>query len=179
MHLPALAYKDTLPLLVVVIPALAGLLTYAAQERGKRNEALAKRKQELYESLIDSLVGLLGTQSGRGRSKLMSKIERGWLFAEDSVLIAYYAYLAEYDELCCRLTGDDGVLAPNAVAAELQRDSELRDRLGRMLGAVFAAMRKDILESDTQLDATWAENRLRIYSWGVIAAGEDGGPLVP
>ena len=93
--------KELLPTLGILLTALLGLLTYAWQEKVKRRTAMAERRQALYEHLIRNLVDLLVAKTGADRSKLITEIEKGWLFASDDVLRAAYDYLSIYDRICC------------------------------------------------------------------------------
>src|SRR5919197_654297 len=101
-----MSFNDVVPVLLVVLTAAIGLVTYAWQEHVRRRTALAERRQVLYESLIGNLVDLLAADSADERSNLLTEIEKGWLFASDDVLRASYNYLSEYDRLCCALMKD-------------------------------------------------------------------------
>ena len=91
--------KEFLPIVGILLTALFGILTYAIQERRKHRTALAERRQALYEKLIRDLVDLLIAGTGAERSKLITEIEKGWLFASDQVLYACYDLLEIYDDL--------------------------------------------------------------------------------
>ena len=84
------ALSMVVAVLGVVVTGVIGVVAYAWQERQKRETALAERKRHLYEALIRNLVELLATETGAERSKHISEIEKGWLFASDDVLDAFY-----------------------------------------------------------------------------------------
>ena len=159
--------KELLPTLGIVLTALVGLLTYAWQERVKRQTALAERRQALYEQLIRNLVDLLIATTGAERSKLITEVEKGWLFSSDEVLRASYDYLSIYDNLC-HPAGQDNVSRFEDVLVKVRSDSKVRKEFARSLAAIFLAMRQDI-RSDTAIKADWAKQHFQIYPWGIIA----------
>jgi hypothetical protein len=160
-------FKDILPILLVVITATLGLLTYAWQERLKRRTALSERRQTLYEQLIRNLVDLLIAKTGAERSKLITEIEKGWLFASDEVLYACYKFLGIYHNLCCP-NPQTGVLTVEEVLAKVRSDVKTRQELAKSISAIFLAMRRDV-RSDTKISASWAKQNFQIYPWGVIS----------
>ncbi len=159
--------KDVLPILLVVITASLGLVSYVWQERVKHNTALNERRQALYEQLIRNLVDLLVARPGVERSKFISEIEKGWLFASDEVLYAVYNYLAIYDNLCCP-NPQKGVLSVEEVLPKVRSDAKTRQELGESIAAIFLAMRKDV-RSDTRVSPKWTRKHFQIYQWGVLA----------
>lgn len=160
--------KDLLAIVLgLSIPVALGLLTYAYQEREKRNAALSERRRELYESLIRSLVELLCASTGEERSRLLTEIEKSWLFASDRVLDASYHYLIAYDRLC-RSVIKDNVVNGDEILARLRSDRELREGLRDRLAAVFTQMRSDI-RPDTEITEDWARQRFDLYCWGILA----------
>ncbi|HET8815068.1 MAG TPA: hypothetical protein VFM51_08955 [Solirubrobacterales bacterium] len=156
--------------LALSVPLLLVLITYLLQERGKRRAELLEHRQSLYESLIRSLVELLGAPTAEERSRLITKIETSWLFASDPVLDAAYRYVAVYDELCCSLMRE-GNLQPSAVLIQVRSDPETRTKLRDHLADVFAEMRRDIRD-DTFVTNQWAREHLDIYCWGILSGAE-------
>jgi hypothetical protein len=161
-------FNDLLPLLVVVVPAVLGLVGYFWQDWVRRRSALAERRQKLYEDLVGSLIALLGATSGSARSALMTEIEKGWLFASDDVLNACYEYLTGYDAVARACTSEDGVLKPKAVVTKLRTDREIRQDLGEKLSTIFHAMRRD-LRADSDFKELTVANNFQIYSWGILS----------
>jgi hypothetical protein len=163
-----MSFNDVVPVLLVVLPAAIGLVTYAWQEHVKRRTALAERRQVLYESLVGNLVDLLVADSAERRSDLLTEIEKGWLFASDDVLRASYAYLSEYDRLCCSFVTKDGSVDSEAVLAQVRSNDETRSKLGDLLEAVFLEMRQES-RTDTELEAPKAIADFKIYVWGALS----------
>jgi hypothetical protein len=163
-------FKELLPTLGIVLTALLGVITYAFQERAKRQTALAERRQALYEKLIRNLVDLLIATSGAERSKLITEIEKGWLFASDQVLRASYEYLKLYDDLCHHDGRKDTSILVG-VLAKVRSDERVRQQLGRNLAQIFLAMRQDI-RTETVIKADWAKQHFQIYDWGAIAQSD-------
>ena len=163
-------FKDYLPTLGIVLTALLGVIMYALQERAKRQTALAERRQALYEKLIRDLVDLLIAKTGTERSKLITEIERGWLFASDQVLHASYDFLGIYDRLC---THDGRKQTSRAidVLTKVRSDTKVRHEVGQSLAKIFLAMRRDI-RSETVITSDWAMTHFKIYDWGAIARGD-------
>lgn len=156
--------------LALSIPIGLGLLTYLLQERARRRAVLLDHRRVLYESLIRSLVELLGASTAEERSRLITKIETGWLFASDEVLDAAYEYVAAYDEVCRSLIAE-GDLEPHSVLTRVRCDAALRGKLRDHLAEVFAQMRRDIRE-DTAITDDWAREHFDIYCWGIISNGK-------
>jgi hypothetical protein len=152
------------------IPILIGLLTYGYQEWDKRKTALSERRRVLYESLIRSLVELLGARTAVERSRLLTEIETGWLFASDEVLDASYRYLAVYDNVLRSATEDDS-LDWHTVLVKFRSDAAIRQELRNRLSEVFVGMRRDI-RSGTKITEDWARQRVDIYCWGIVSVGE-------
>lgn len=152
------------------LPIFLGLLTYAYQERQRRRAALFERRRAHYETLIRSLVELLGARTADDRSRLMTEIETGWLFASDEVLDASYDYLAEYDKVC-RSAMEDGGLNSQTVLAKVRSDPVVRQELRERLADVFAQMRRDIGRKTIVTD-DWARKHFDIYCWGILSTGE-------
>src|SRR6185436_4806529 len=134
--------KDYLPLIGILVTALAGVITYTIQERRKHQAALDERRQDLYEQLIRDLVDLLIAKTGAERSQQITEIEKGWLFASDGVLHACYELLEVFDELYAQVAGEE---APSTALFNMVRsDQKIRDRLAHSLAKIFLAMRKDV-----------------------------------
>ncbi len=159
--------KEFLPTLGIILTAVLGLLTYAWQEKVKQQTALAERRRTLYEQLIRNLVDLLIATTGAERSKLITEIEKGWLFASDDVLRASYDYLMIYNNLCCPDERTD-VSSFNHVLTKVRSDLKVSQQMGRRLASIFLAMRQDI-RADTTITDNWAKEHFQIYDWGVIA----------
>ena len=163
----SITLQDLLPTIGIIVASLLGLGTYAWQERIKHRTALAERKQTIYEELIRNLVELLVAKTGNERSKLISEVEKGWLFASDDVLRACYDYLTIYDNLS-QPTRQDKTSDFENVLAQIQLNLALRQKMGKSLAAIFLAMRRDIRQ-DTKISDEWAKQHLQIYTWGIIA----------
>ena len=160
-----------IPLLSALLTALLGILTYAWQEWIKRKNAIAERRKNLYESWIINLVELLAARTEQERSRLISEVEKGWLFASDEVLQAAYSYLEIYDEICYSHT-EAGHLEYKDVLDTLRENKEVRQRIGHPLAKIFLAMRQDI-RSDSKISEEWALQNFEIYEWGIISTGQE------
>ena len=139
-----------------------GIVAYAWQENCKRKTALAECRRNLYEILIRNLVELLAAEDSAERSKLISEIEKGWLFASDDVLRAFYKYLNIYDGYW---TQDQ-----REVLAKIRQDPKIREEFANSLAGIFLAMRRDI--RSTEITGDWAKHHLKIYEWGIIARSD-------
>ena len=159
--------KDWVPLLGILLTALLGVGTYAIQEHRKYQVALAERRQALYEKLIRDLVDLLIAQTGAERSKLITEIEKGWLFASDDVLRACYQLLEIFDALYRDVAHEE---YPSAALFKIVRSNpEIREKLAASLARIFFAMRADV-RKDTSIKAAWAQAHFKIYDWGALSA---------
>jgi len=154
----------------VSIPVFLGFIGYWHQEKSKRRAELSERRRVLYESLVQSLIGLLGARTPKERSRLLTEIETGWLFAADAVLEACYRYLAAYDGLCSSVMGEEA-LDWNSVLTKIRSDADARVDLGTRLSDVFVEMRRD-LKKDTKITRDWARRNVDVYCWGIVSAGE-------
>lgn len=166
--------KDYLPLLGILLTALLGVITYAIQERRKHQTALAERRQALYEKLIRDLVDLLVATTGAERSKLITEIEKGWLFASDEVLNACYDLLEIFDGLYGEVANEDS--PATALRNKVREQKEIRRRLAHSLAKVFWAMRIDV-RRDTRIRVAWAKAHFKIYDWGALS--EPANPAKP
>lgn len=146
-------------ILGVIVTGVIGIIAYAWQENVKRKTALAESKRNLYEILIRNLIELLAAENSVERSKLISEIEKGWLFASDDVLHAFYKYLNTYDRYWTQEQG--GVLA------KVRKDAKIRQEFANRFAGIFLAMRRDL--RSTKISDDWANRQLRIYEWGIIA----------
>ena len=162
--------SDFIPVLVAILVAGLGVFTYAWQEKLKRETALNKRKQGLYENLMRNLFELLAADTGAERSKYITDIEKSWLFAPDEVLHACYDFLEVYDDLCCSLTEPHKVLKGKDILQRVRADDGLKEKLGKSLARIFLAMRKDMRAS--KISQAWALDKFKIYSWGIVSAFE-------
>lgn len=158
--------KEFLPIVGILLTALLGVLTYAIQERRKHMTALAERRQALYEKLIRDLVDLLIARTGAERSKLITEIEKGWLFASDGVLHASYHLLEIYDDLYREVANEES--PSEALLNKVRANQEIRRRVAHSLAKVFWAMRADV-RGDTKIKAAWAKAHFKIYDWGALS----------
>jgi hypothetical protein len=158
--------KELLSILGIVLTALLGVLAYATQEHLKRKAALDERRQALYEKLIRDLVDLLIATSGAERSRLITEIEKGWLFASDGVLKACYKFLAIYDRLCHENV-PKGVALSSEVLTKVRSDKRVRQEIALSLAGIFLAMRRDV-RHDNKIKDNWAKAHFQIYEWGAI-----------
>lgn len=159
-------WKEFLPLFGILLTALLGVITYTIQERRKHDAALAERRQALYEKLIRDLVDLLIAQSGAERSKLITEIEKGWLFASDKVVYDCYELLEIFDDLYREVANEDSPSA--ALLNKVRENQEIRNRLAHSLAKIFLAMRADTRD-DNRIKAAWAGKHFKIYDWGALA----------
>ncbi len=149
-------------ILGVLVAGVVGMFAYAWQEHIKRNTTLAERRKELYENVLRCIFELLGVKPGPARSKLISEIEKSWLFASDDVLKALYGYLNIYNRHCSG-GGED------CLAIVLDKP-EIRKEFHTILSKVFLAMRRDIRRiRPTRINQDWADHHVRIYEWGIMA----------
>jgi hypothetical protein len=158
--------KEFLPIVGILVTALLGVITYAIQERRKHEAALAERRQALYEKLIRDLVDLLIARTGAERSKLITEIEKGWLFASDQVLDACYDLLAIYDDLYREVANEES--PSEALLNKVRANQEIRRRVAHSLAKIFWAMRADV-RGDTKIKAAWAKAHFKIYDWGALS----------
>lgn len=159
--------KEFLPIAGILLTALLGVFTYAVQEHRKHQTALAERRQALYEKLIRDLVDLLIAKSGLERSKLITEIEKGWLFASDPVLYACYDLLEIYDDLYREVASEES--PSEALLNKVRSNQEIRRRVAHGLANIFRAMRADV-RGDTKIKAAWAKAHFKIYDWGALSA---------
>jgi hypothetical protein len=152
------------PVVVAIVAAIVGLVTYWAQEALKRRSALNQRREVLYENLLRDLFELLVAETGQARSNVITRIEKSWLFASDDVLAACYRFLDAYDELYRDAEDSAGVLT------SVRSDPQVRDRLSEIFAGIFLAMRRDTRRS--KVTPEWVEEKVRIYSWGIISRSE-------
>ena len=145
-------------ILGVIVTGVIGIIAYAWQENVKRKTALAESKRNLYEILIRNLIELLAAENSVERSKLISEIEKGWLFASDDVLHAFYKYLNIYDRYWTQFQGE--------VLAKVREDPTIRQEFANGVAGIFLAMRRDI--RSTEIKDDWAKRNLKIYEWGII-----------
>jgi hypothetical protein len=159
--------KEFLPIVGILLTALLGVFTYAFQEKRKHDTALAERRHALYEKLIRDLVDLLIAGTGAERSKLITEIEKGWLFASDQVLYACYELLEIYDDLYREVANEKS--PSEALLNKVRTNQEIRRRVAHSLAKVFRAMRADV-RGDTKIKAAWAKAHFKIYDWGALSA---------
>jgi len=159
--------KEFLPILGILLTALLGVATYAFQEKRKHDTALAERRQALYEKLIRDLVDLLIASTGAERSKLITEIEKGWLFASDQVLYACYELLKIYDDLYREVANEKS--PSEALLNKVRSSQEIRSRVAHSLAKIFRAMRADV-RGDSKVKAKWAHDHFKIYDWGALSA---------
>ncbi len=145
-------------LLGILLTGAVGIATYAWQENIRRKAALAEQRLKLYDTLVRSIVELLGVSSGAERSRLITEIEKCWLFASDEVLAACYGYLDAYDRCWNEKPGN---------MADWMQQAAVREEFGALISNIFLAMRNDLRK--TGISRQWAEENLRLYSWGIMA----------
>jgi len=158
--------KEYLPIIGILLTALLGVFTYAIQERWKHQTALDERRQALYEKLIRDLVDLLIARTGAERSKLITEIEKGWLFSSDDVLHACYELLEIYDDLYREVANAES--PSEALLNKVRASQETRLRVAHSLAKVFRAMRADV-RRDTKIKERWAKAHFKIYDWGALS----------
>ena len=148
-------------ILGIFITGAIGLLAYVWQERSKRTTALTERRKELYQKLLRALFKLLVADTGPERSKQLSEIEEGWLFASDDVLEASYNYLELYDHYYTESEGN--------VVGKIIKDSNVKKEFEQSLANIFFAMRRDLKGiRSTIINKEWTETHTKIYDWGII-----------
>lgn len=150
---------------VAIIAAVIGLLTYVVQDVLNRRSALKRRRQTLYEGLVRDLFELLVAKTGPERSKFITRVEKSWLFASDDVLAACYGFLDTYDTLseCAASEATD-------VLTIVRSNSQIRGQVSEIFAKIFLAMRKEIRRS--KISAAWAQQKVRLYAWGIISRSE-------
>jgi hypothetical protein len=173
-------WHEAIPIAVAVsLPLILGYLAFKREESSQRRLAHSEHRQALYESLIRSLVGLLGARTPEERSRLLTEIETGWLFASDRVLEASYQYLAVYDAACSRgMGGRTPSTTPGSGKVEF--DDHAREELEKRLADVFAEMRRDFRrkkrrKSKTTITRDWAQGNVKIYGWGILSDSRASG----
>ena len=161
------AMKEFLPIIGILLTALLGVFTYAYQEHRKHKTALDERRQALYEKLIRDLVDLLIARTGAERSKLITEIEKGWLFASDEVVYACYELLKIYDDLYREVAHEES--PSEALLNKVRDNEETKRRVAHSLARIFMAMRAEVRD-DTKIKAAWAKKNFKIYDWGALSA---------
>ncbi len=152
------------------VPVLIAVIGFRIQSEVNRDAAYSERRRSLYEELIQSLVALLGARTPSERSRLLTQIEASWLFASDRVLLAIYAYLAAYDTVWMSVEGEDGCPDWDAVFAEIGAGGKSQEQLRARLADVFMKMRLDMKKDHTELPESWADEKVKLYPWGVLDA---------
>lgn len=112
--------------------AVGALLPYFFSARAKREESIARFKEEKYARLLVKLQGFVGTTaSSQWKREFFEELYQSWLYASDSVAVA----LNQMVHLVIESRGD----TPN------------RDAGPKAVGEIVLAMRRDLLR-ETGLD---------------------------
>src|SRR5690606_39031384 len=109
----------------IVVPLLAGVIAWFANERRKRTWEEYVRKEQHYIALVRSLRGFYSASASKElRDEFIQQVNLCWLYCPDDVIRKAYAFLDSVHER----------------SGARQEESELA------LGAFVAAIRKDMLK---------------------------------
>lgn len=143
--------STAVPIVIAIITALAGFLTWLFQRRSERIQTERLRKEALYEKLLEAITEISSFGDG---APLLIESQKAWLYASDDVLRAVNSYLKVFlDEEKNRK--NSGELNQEARANRQQRE-----------GVIRLAIRRD-LHKNTMLDEQWLSNE-----WRPVAAPE-------
>ncbi|MGO9123891.1 MAG: hypothetical protein ACLP6G_03290 [Terriglobales bacterium] len=122
-------------LVPIVSAATGALLAYLFSSRAKRDESIARFKEEKYARLLVKLQGFVGaTTSGQLKREFFEELYQAWLYASDDVVVALNEMI--------HLVIDGHGKAPDREAGR------------KAVGAIVLAMRRDLLHK-TKLDYTY------------------------
>jgi len=148
------------PGVIVFITGLVGAVTYLFQDWRKRVSDRNECKRLLYEELLENVFGLFYVDTPLDRSKIVTKIEKSWLFGSDEVLKSCYKFLDLYDRT---------VLSESNIRKTLKKDEHLRHEFEENLALIFFQMRQDLrVRKNSKIDEEWAKKVLKIYKWGAL-----------
>jgi len=139
-----------IPIVIAVVTALVGFLTWLLQRRVERRKADRLRKEALYEKLLEAITEL--SSFGNGAPVLIES-QKAWLYASDDVLRAVTNYLK--------------VFLDEQGSTDVPITQEQRAVRQRQEGAIRLAIRRD-LERSTTLDENWMSNE-----WKPVASSEE------
>jgi len=123
----------SIPIVVAIVSAFAGLITWIAQKDRERRDSARQKKLDLYETLLASVIHL----TAQDATPFFVKSQQAWLFASDDVLTQINAYT-------------------RALASGDADNNELNDILGKLL----LSMRLD-LGLKTQINEDWVKSHFR------------------
>ena len=106
----------------IVLPALAAVLAWIANERSKLSWEQFKRKEENYKELLRCLKGFyVPTQDRELKNQFLHQVNLLWLYAPDHVVQVAYAFL-EKVKTGASSTNQDKELACGALVETVRKD---------------------------------------------------------
>ena len=125
----------TIPIVVAIVSALAGLLTWTWQREKERISNLQQRRFLLYEKLLNSVVYLTASDA----APFFVESQQAWLYASDDVLKALNAY-----------------------AMMASSSEKTNEKLNALLGELLISIRQDSgLPGRTDIDKDWVGKNFR------------------
>lgn len=130
-------------IVLAIITASLGLLTWTSQQILSRMEERRKYKEDLYRKLLDAIVdiGVLAESA-----PLVVESQRMWMYASDEVLEAVYEYLRYY------LSAKEQRFGNGSIPDDVRNMIQEKDALIRL------AIRRDI-RPRTKIDRSWIHSR--------------------
>jgi len=123
----------SLPIVVAIVSAFAGLITWIAQKDRERRDSARQKKLDLYETLLTCVIHL----TAQDATPFFVESQQAWLFASDDVLAQINAYT-------------------KALASGNADNKQLNDILGKLL----LSMRLD-LGLKTEINEDWVKSNFR------------------
>jgi hypothetical protein len=138
-----------IPIIVTALTLFGGFIAWLAQRKVEHRETERRRKEKLYEGLLESIVELSSFGNG---APLLVESQKAWLYASDDVLLAVNEYLKVFLE---RQVAPGVATTPEEQAARQQKE-----------GSIRLAIRRDLF-TETRIDEQWISAQ-----WKPIASSE-------
>jgi len=123
-----IAASVLVPLMVVVLTAFGGIITWSLNQKSNRAYEEYKRKEEKYSALIKSLKGFyVASYSKEMREEFLDQLNQCWLYCSDEVIEKAYNFL-------------ETVHVGSKASEKQQRD---------LLGELVVAIRVDLISRKT------------------------------
>lgn len=140
-----------IPVIVAILTALGGFIAWLAQRRVEQREAERRRREVLYEGLLEAITELSSFGNG---APLLIESQKAWLYGSDEVLTAVNDYLKVFLDQ----EGPPGALTSPAHRSKRQQAE----------GKIRLAIRRDLYPK-TILKEQWISEE-----WKPIASSEEG-----
>ena len=132
-----------------VIVALAGGISWTAQQTARRRAIDRERREHLYRQLMSAVLDMSACGNA---APLVVEVQQAWLYASDEVLMAVNSYLRFYLSR---------IVEPGSLIAE-----EDRQRIQWFEAEIRLSVRRDLMP--TRLSREWIESE-----WVAVAAPPD------